>query len=193
MARARSVTTVVLAGGQGSRMGGDKGLKALRGRPLVVWVIEALRGQDTDIVISANDNMAAYAALGYPVMADAIPGYAGPLAGVHAAMQHSASEWVASVPCDTPFLPGDLIERLLAAADDAEAAVAVAEGKRHPTIAVYRRHVLDRLGDYLAGGERRVGNWLRLLQAREAAFDEGAAFININSIEELEAANRFVP
>ena len=191
------VTTVILAGGQGSRIGGDKGLKALRGRPLIEWVIGSLRAQDTDIVISANANEAAYAAFGYPVVADAMPGYAGPLAGVHAAMQRAARQeagaWLASVPCDTPFLPHDLIARLLAAADGADAAVAVAEGRRHSTIAVYRVGVLARLGDYLARGDRRVGDWLRLLHAREAVFEHGKGFFNINSLQELEAANRVHP
>jgi molybdenum cofactor guanylyltransferase len=193
MTRGRSVTTVILAGGQGTRMGGDKALRALRGRPLIEWVIGALRGQGADIVISANAHAASYAPFGYPVLADAVPGYAGPLAGVHAAMRYSASEWVASVPCDTPFLPHDLIERLLAAAQDGEAAVAVAQGRRHPTIAIYRRRVLPRLDHYLAQGERRVGDWLRLLHARDAVFDDGAAFININSPEDLDAANRVRP
>lgn len=191
MARTCPVTTVILAGGQGSRMGGDKGLQELHGRPLIAWVIDALRGQGAEIVISANDNVARYAAFGYPVIADTVPGYAGPLAGVHAAMQHAENEWVASAPCDTPFLPDDLIARLLAAAQDAEAAFAVAGGRRHPTIAIYRKRVLPRLDHYLAQGERRVGDWLHLLHAREAVFAVGASFININSREELEAANRF--
>ncbi len=183
------VTAVILAGGQGSRMGGDKGLKVLRGQPLIAWVIGALRQQGTEIVISANANVAAYAGLGYPVVTDLLPGYMGPLAGVHAAMQQAASEWVASVPCDTPFLPGDLIARLLAAAAEGEAAVAVARGRRQPTIAIYRKSVLPRLDSYLAQGGRRVGDWLDILHAREAVFDDDAAFVNINSLEELEAAN----
>ncbi len=190
MVRELPVTTVILAGGQGSRMGGDKGLKRLHGRPLIEWVIGALAHQGTEIIISANDNPAAYAKLGYRVISDTLPGYAGPLAGVHAALQYAGSEWVASVPCDTPFLPGDLIERLLAAAGEGEAAVAVVRGRRQPTIAVYRRSVLPRLSAYLAQGERRVGDWLIALRAREAVFEDAAAFININSPEELEAANQ---
>lgn len=197
------VTTVVLAGGQGSRMGADKGLQPLHGRPLVEWVIDGLRSQDTVIVISANENAPAYAKLGYPVIRDTLPGYAGPLAGLLAAMQYAASgradaqyaasEWVASVPCDTPYLPRDLIARLLAAAGEGDAAVAVAAGSRHPTVAIYRKRVLPRLEQYLAQGERRVGEWLRLLGAHEAVFDDAAAFININSPQELAAANQARP
>ncbi len=190
MVREFPVTTVILAGGQGSRMGGDKGLKELRGLPLIEWVIGVLLHQGTEIVISANDNIPAYADLGYPVISDALPGYAGPLAGVHAALQYAGNEWVVSVPCDTPYLPDDLIERLLAAAGESEAAVAVVRGRRQPTIAVYRKSVLPRLSAYLAQGERRVGDWLVSLRAREAVFEDEAAFVNINSAEELEAANQ---
>lgn len=190
MAEALPVTTVILAGGQGSRMGGDKGLKQLRGRRLVAWVVAALQPQGTQIVISANDNAAAYADLGYPVIADLIPGYAGPLAGVQAALQYCSNEWVASVPCDTPFLPQDLITRLLAAAGEADAAVAVVRGRRQPTIALYRKRVLPALSRYLESGGRKVGDWLAALNTREAVFDDEQAFFNINSLEELAAANR---
>ena len=174
-------------------MGGDKGLKQLHGRRLVAWVIAALQPQDTQIVISANENVAAYADLGYPVIADLVPGYAGPLAGVQAALQYSTNEWVASVPCDTPFLPHDLIARLLAAAGDADAAVAVVQGRRQPTIALYRKRVLPALSRYLQSGGRKVGGWLAALNAREAVFDDEQAFFNINSLEELAAANRDRP
>lgn len=194
MAAHLPVTTVILAGGQGRRMGGDKGLTQLRGRPLVEWVIDALRPQGTEIVISANGNLSAYAVFGYPVVQDTVPGHAGPLAGVLAAMQYTSdqagSEWVVSVPCDTPYLPGDLVARLRKAAGEGQAAVAVANGRRQPTVAIYRRQVLPALVRYLASGERRVGDWLRTVDAREAVFEDEQAFFNINSPEELEAADR---
>jgi molybdopterin-guanine dinucleotide biosynthesis protein A len=190
---AEAVTTVILAGGQGRRMGGDKGLKQLHGRPLIAWVIAALEPQGTRIVISANDNVAAYGELGYPVITDLVPGYAGPLAGVQAALQSTGSEWVASVPCDTPFLPHDLIARLLTAAAGADAAVAVVHGRRQPTVALYRKRVLSGLSRYLESGGRKVGDWLIALDAREAVFDDEQAFFNINSPDELEAANRDRP
>lgn len=190
MARESSVTTVILAGGKGSRIGGDKALRDLRGLPLIEWVLGAIVPQGTEILISANDNQAALAHLGYPVISDYVPGYAGPLAGLHAAMQYAASEWVASVPCDTPFLPGDLIARLLDAALTAEASVVVVNGSRQPAIAMYRRSVLPKLDAYLGGGERKVAGWLNILRVHEAVFDDAEAFININSLDELEAANR---
>jgi len=96
------------------------------------------------------------------------------------------------VPCDTPFLPTDLLARLYAAINkaSAEAAVAVVEGRRQPTIALYRKNVLPKLDDYLDSGARKVGGWLDTLQVSEVVFDDAAAFININSSEELAAANQ---
>ncbi len=190
MANGFSVTTVILAGGQGSRMGGDKALRDLRGLPLIEWVLGAIMPQANEILISANDNLPAFQHLGYPVVSDYVPGYAGPLAGLQAGMQHASGEWVASVPCDTPFLPDDLIARLLTAASDMEAAVAVVNGRRQPAIALYHRSVLPRLNAYLDGGERRISGWQDLLRVREAVFDDDEAFLNINSLQDLEAANR---
>jgi len=190
MATGFSVTTVILAGGQGSRMGGDKALRDLRGLPMIEWVIGAIMPQGTEILISANENQVALSDFGYPVIPDNLPGHAGPLAGLQAAMHYANGEWVASVPCDTPFLPEDLIARLLVAAGTAEAAVAVVKGRRQPAIALYRRSVLPKLDVYLESGERKVSRWLDTLEVREAAFDDADAFVNINSLEELDAANR---
>lgn len=184
------VSTVILAGGQGSRIGGDKAMRNLRGLPLIEWVIGILIEQDTEILISANGNQAALSDLGYPVISDLLPGYAGPLAGLHAAMHHATSEWVACVPCDTPFLPDNLIERLLTGIGSAEASVAVVNGKRQPAIALYRRRsVLPKLNAYLDSGERKVAGWLAMLQVQEVVFDDAGAFININSLDELDVAN----
>ena len=115
---------------------------------------------------------------------------AGPLAGVQAALQHAHHDWVATVPCDTPFLPHDLIARLRAATHPTtEVVVAVAAGQRQPTIALYRRDVLPKLDSYMASGARKVGDWLSTLRASEVVFKDVAAFANINSREELRIAN----
>src|SRR5271169_2169810 len=180
------VTTVILAGGQGSRIGGNKALQALRGRSLINWVFSAIRQQSAEVLISANENQSAYVYLGCPVIADRLPGYAGPLAGLQAAMLQASYECVASVPCDTPFLPDNLIAKLWAAIADAEAAVAVVEGKRQPAVALYRKNLLHRLDTYLGMGERKAGGWLDTLQASEVVFDNARAFININTQDELE-------
>jgi molybdenum cofactor guanylyltransferase len=186
----KPVTTVILAGGQGRRIGGDKGLQLLRGKPLIQWVLESMRPQSAEILIGANGDRAEYAAFGCPVVADRMPAGSGPLAGLQSAMLSAHHEWIVSVPCDTPFLPVDLIARLLAAIGDAEAAVAVAGGKRQPTIALYRKNVLPKLDACLASGERKVGNWLDSLHVHDAVFDDATGFVNINSLEELAAFER---
>lgn len=188
MSYQRPVTTVILAGGQASRMGGEKATRELRGLPLIEWVIGAIAPQDTDIIISANTNLDALARYGYPVVPDILPGFLGPLAGVHAAMHASGSDWVACVPCDTPFLPDDLIERLKAAAGDGASAVAVVQGEWHPAIAIYRRELHEQLERFLKEGGRKVGTWLESIAAREAKFDHADDFHNINTLDELESA-----
>ena len=108
-----SVTGLILAGGKGSRMGGvDKGLQAFRGKRLVDHVYERFAPQVGGVVINANQNHEEYKTFGVRVVSDAIGGYAGPLAGLHAGLSVSKRPFLASVPCDSPFLPADLIERL---------------------------------------------------------------------------------
>lgn len=108
-----SITAVVLAGGLGLRMGGrDKGLLPLQGRPLVAGLCDTLRPQVDQLVINANRNQAAYAALGWPVLADGRPGHPGPLAGIEAAMAVAPPGWLLCVPCDAARLPANLVAAL---------------------------------------------------------------------------------
>src|SRR5512146_1640213 len=107
------VTGIVLAGGQGRRMGGvDKGLQLLRGRPMVAWAIERLAPQVEEILVNANQNTEAYAKFGHRVVPDSVGGFAGPLAGLHAGLHAAAQPLAVTVPCDSPFLPLDLVARL---------------------------------------------------------------------------------
>src|SRR5689334_22484550 len=120
------ITGVILAGGQGRRMGGvDKGLKPLRGRPMVAWVLERFSPQVAEILINANQNIEAYARLGYRVIPDEISGFAGPLAGLHRGLTEAAHELIATAPCDSPFLPVDLIARLHGALERERAEISV--------------------------------------------------------------------
>ncbi|MBI1173800.1 MAG: molybdenum cofactor guanylyltransferase [Sideroxydans sp.] len=188
-----ATTTVILAGGLGTRIGGAKALQLLQGQPLIDWVLQAVRVQCGTVLISANDNPASFSHCGCPVLPDQTTGYAGPLAGLQAAMLQASHEWVASVPCDAPFLPADLLARLHAAmGSPAEAAVAVTGGRRQPAIALYRRSVLPKLNDYLAGGGRKVKAWQDSLQLSEVPFEHAAAFINLNSVHELALANQIL-
>lgn len=189
---ARSVTGIVLAGGMGRRMGGvDKGLVPLAGRPMVEHVLTRLRPQVDDVLINANQNLDRYAAFGVPVVADAIGGFAGPLAGLHAGMTAAHRDLVVTVPCDSPFLPDDLVARLLAGlvAGDAQLAVARTFDQPHPVFALVRRALLPHLTAFLEGGGRKIDAWYATLPAVEVAFDDEAdAFRNINTSDELAAA-----
>mgnify|MGYP001572339658 CR=1 FL=1 len=184
---AERVAAAVLAGGQGRRMGGaDKGLIAYRGRPLIEWVLEVLAPQVEELVISANRNLDTYTAYGYPVIPDTLSGFPGPLAGVLAAMQAVAADWLAVVPCDTPHLPADLVARLLGAAQHAKVPLAVAmdDTRTHHTCFIVRTDQRDNLAAYLASGERAVRNWQAWLPSVLVAFD-AAAFANLNRPEDL--------
>lgn len=183
------ITGVVLAGGLGRRMGGtDKGLQELRGQPMVHWVIERLAPQVDELLINANQNGERYAAFGHRVVPDQIPGFAGPLAGLHAALATATHPLVATAPCDSPFLPADLISRLFSAltAADADLAVAKTFDQAHPVFCLCRRSVLPHLTEFLESGGRKVDRWYSTLNIVEVAFDDEAdAFENINTHEEL--------
>ena len=183
------ITGVILAGGRGRRMGGvDKGLQELQGRPMVQWVLERLAPQVGSVLINANQNLPRYAGFGCPVLPDRIPDFAGPLAGLHAALTYAATPLIVTVPCDSPFLPADLVQRLHAAliADKAELAVASAGGRAHRAFCLARRELLPKLEAFLAAGDRKVGLWHASLNVVAVDFDgEAEAFDNINTAEEL--------
>lgn len=182
-----SVTTVILAGGQGIRIGGDKGLQSLHGKPLIGWVMDAVKFDSTALLINARDPHGEYQQFGCPVVGDLMPDWPGPLAGLHAALVNSCTEYVMTVPCDTPFLPETLLARLLASqsAHASEVVVAVVCGQRQPTIALYQLNVLPKLLAYLATGKRKVGDWLECLQLSEVVFDNVEEFENINTLDDL--------
>jgi molybdenum cofactor guanylyltransferase len=186
-----SVTGLILAGGKGSRMGGvDKGLQAFRGKRLVDHVYERLAPQVGGIIINANQNQEEYRTFGVRVVSDAIGGFAGPLAGFHAGLSVSKRPFLASVPCDSPFLPEDLIARLYARIDEtgAELAVAKTGDQPHPVFSMMRRGVLDHLADFLKDGGRKIDAWYATLNVVEVIFDDEAeAFSNINTREELNS------
>jgi molybdenum cofactor guanylyltransferase len=192
MRRAQDVTGIVLAGGQGRRMGGvDKGWVELAGTPMVAHVLGRLVPQVGDVLINANQNLDRYRALGHPVIPDAIGGFAGPLAGLHAGMTAAKRDLVVTVPCDSPFLPADLVRRLHAAltVDGAQLAVARTGDQPHPVFALVRRDVLPNLAAFLERGGRKIDAWYAALDVVEVSFDDEAdAFRNINTADELTAA-----
>jgi molybdopterin-guanine dinucleotide biosynthesis protein A len=191
---AMTVTGVVLAGGQGRRMsadgsGTDKGLQPLRGRPLVAHAIERLAPQVDALLINANRHLDTYRTFGWPVVSDAIAGYAGPLAGLASALRVASTDWVITVPCDSPLLPADLLVRMAAAARSSAARVAVArtsEGEQ-PVFLLVERSLAGDLESWLGAGGRRIDAWYRRLAPAFADFPDARAFCNVNTPADLAA------
>ena len=193
-ATSMTVTGVVLAGGLGRRMsadgnGVDKGLQPLHGRPLVAHAIERLAPQVDTLLINANRHLDTYRTFGWPVVSDALAGYAGPLAGLASALRVADTDWVITVPCDSPLLPVDLLARMAAAARASAARVAVArtiEGEQ-PVFLLVERSLGDDLETWLADGGRRIDAWYRRLAPAYADFPDPRAFSNINTPADLAA------
>jgi molybdopterin-guanine dinucleotide biosynthesis protein A len=196
------ITGLVLAGGRGMRMGGlDKGLQTLHGEPLAAHVLKRLAPQTGALLISANRHPDTYrnlgAAFGARVLADTLPGFPGPLAGLLAGLRGAGTEYVLSAPCDTPGLPVELAGRLAQAlhseqADIATVSTADAEGNvsLHPVFALLRTSLADDLATFLEAGERKVRAWYARHKTAEVAFTDERAFYNINSLQELADLER---
>lgn len=186
------VSGIILAGGLGRRMGGlDKGLLPLQGRPMVAHVIERFAPQVDELLINANRNLDDYARFGYRVIPDAVTGHAGPLAGLQRGLAEAQHALVATVPCDSPYLPTDLVARLRTAleAHDADLAVATALGRPQPVFCLCRRALLPHLDAFLHNGGRKIDAWYATLGVVEVPFDDHPhAFVNINTPQELESA-----
>ncbi|MFP4243665.1 MAG: molybdenum cofactor guanylyltransferase MobA [Ectothiorhodospira sp.] len=179
------VTGVLLAGGQGQRMGGrDKGLLPLAGHPLAAWALSGLSPQVSRVIISANRHAEIYGTFGHPVVADTVADHAGPLAGLCAALARVDTPWVVTCPCDSPRPPPDLVWRLEAARRRAGAPVAVAhDGIRlQPLFALLASALHLDLQDHIQQGGRRAGEWLLDQGAVVADFsDRPRAFDNLNT------------
>lgn len=187
-----TVTGLILAGGRGSRMGGvDKGLQFFRGKPMVAQVIERLAPQVDKLAINANQNLDTYCNFGLPVWPDRMQDFPGPLAGLQTGLVHCDTPYLVTAPCDSPFLPMDLVARLRDAletedADIAYAATGVAASKQtHPVFCLLKTSLLPSLTAYLQSGERRMGAWIGSLRAVEVDFTDEAAFQNINTLDDL--------
>ena len=187
MNQCSGVLGVVLAGGRATRMGGkDKGLQELNGKPLWKHVADTLCKQVDAIAISANRHIDIYRQSGYPVYQDSLGDYQGPLAGMLSVIQQSEREWFLFCPCDTPFIPTCLTERLVSNRNNAPV-VWVHDGERdHPTIALINRKLIAELKTYLASGERRVMMFMHQSGGHSVDFsDQKSAFINVNTPEDL--------
>lgn len=190
MPATETITSVILAGGRGRRMGGrDKGLLPLAGQPLVAHTVAAVRPQVDRVLVNANRELEGYRALGLPVVPDTLPDQPGPLAGVLTALEQAEEGLVLTVPCDVPRLPPDLVARMRAALDEAGTDLCtVHDGTRlHQVILLLRPAAAAGLRAFLAEGGQRVESWLRGRPFAEADFSDcPEAFANVNTPEDLE-------
>ncbi|CAH0539889.1 molybdenum cofactor guanylyltransferase MobA [Vibrio marisflavi] len=179
---------VILAGGQASRMNGnDKGLIELNKKTLVEHAIEILAVQTDRYSINANRNLDTYQKFA-PVIKDEITGFQGPLAGIHAGLANSKTEWVGFVPCDCPFIVGDLVERFCNDVSESNLIYVAHDGEHvQPIFSLWNIKVLDALEDYLKRGERKVGFFYKEMNAKPVDFsDTPKSFVNLNTPEDLK-------
>lgn len=184
---------VILAGGKSSRMGGgDKCLLPLRGKPMLTHVLERIMPQCRDILVNSNSEPELFSRFGLPVAADSKDGFHGPLAGLLTGLQWAKAlraEHLVSVPCDTPFLPSDLVARLseARARTGAQIAIAADDTRSHPVIGLWPVALASRLETDLSGGIRAIYRWLAQFPVCEVRF-AASHFRNVNTPQDLQAA-----
>lgn len=194
---------VVLAGGLARRMGGgDKALRTLGGRTLLERVIARMAPQCDGLVLSANGDPSRFAAFGPPVIADSVSDFPGPLAGILSALDWAAAHrphvrWLVSVAADCPFLPHDLVTRLHQArsANDAEIATAASGGQVHHVISLWSIGLREAMRRALvAENMRSVHRWTARYRLTTAEWPVAPRdpFFNVNTTEDLEAAERLI-
>jgi len=198
---APGITGLILAGGRGSRMGGvDKGLQNFRGLPLALQTLMRLQLQSLppqEILINANRNLAAYESLGVPVWPDSIDGFAGPLAGFQTGLERCETPLMLTVPCDTPLLPLDLVERLYKALHEQDADLAMAAApevdgtvRSQPVFCLLKTDLLESLVKFTQSGGRKIDAWTGQHRCAIVPFDQSGdsahAFANANTLAELQ-------
>ena len=195
-----AITALILAGGRGARMGGaDKGLQLFHGTPLARHALRRLAQQSlppAEIFISANRHLADYRAFGVPVLPDSVPDFAGPLAGFLAGLAQCRTPLLLTLPCDVPWFPLSLCERMAQSLDAAQADLAVAAApdedgrlRAQPVFCLLRAGLQGDLTAFLAEGGRKVGAWTARHRRVTVAFDEPGddprAFANANTLDDL--------
>jgi molybdenum cofactor guanylyltransferase len=189
----QDITGLILAGGRGSRMGGvDKGLQNYRGMALAMHALLRLGPQVGHVMINANRNLGAYEAFGAPLWPDALPDFAGPLAGFLAGLEQCETAYLVTVPCDSPQFPLDLVGRLAAALETQGAEIAMAatleDGamRSQPVFCLMQADVMESLVRFTHEGGRKIDRWTALHRCVEVPFDDAGAFSNANTLAELQ-------
>lgn len=184
------VTGVILAGGQARRMHGqDKGLVELGGCPMVQYVLESIAPQVGYVIINANRNREIYGHFGCPVVADEFAGFCGPLAGIASSMRVVDTPLMVTAPCDSPFVPADMVERLYMQLvhDDADISVAHNGDRIQPVFVLLKTGLLESMLTYLRQGERKIDKWFKQHKMTLTDFsDKPDTFLNINTPKDLE-------
>jgi molybdenum cofactor guanylyltransferase len=197
MIERENITGLILAGGRGSRMGGvDKGLQSYQGMPLALHALLRLAPQVGPAMINANRNLGAYESFGVPVWPDALPDFAGPLAGFLAGLERCETPYLATVPCDSPLFPVDLVARLAAALEAAQAEIAMACSNEHgamqvqPVFCLMSASLLESLARFTQAGGRKIDRWTAQHACVTVEFDDERAFFNANTLAELHDLQR---
>lgn len=186
------ITGVILAGGQARRMGGqDKGLILLNEKPMIEYIIDAFEPQTSKLIINANRNHEDYLHFGFDVIADNLKNYCGPLAGMASVLQSIDTAYMVTVPCDSPFVPIDLVKRLTDKIINKSAEISVAhDGNRiQPVFCMIKTSLKNSLNEYLLAGERKIDRWFEQHNYAISDFsDVPETFDNINTPEDIQNA-----
>lgn len=200
MNSSKKITGLILAGGRAQRMGGiDKGLIPFHNKPLIESAIERLRPQVDSILINANRNITKYAHYGFPVLVDETPDFSGPLAGFSVGLKHCQTPYLLTSPCDSPLLPTDLAEKMMAELEsknlDLVFASTIENGKTwaQPVFCLMHSNLRDSLRSFLEKGDLKIDNWFKELQSGTVIFNDALAFANVNTPAELEALEKVSP
>lgn len=185
-----SIEAVILAGGMGRRMGGvDKGLQTFKQAPLALHALLRIGPQVGRVMINANRNIGVYEGFGLDIVCDREPDFAGPLAGMHAALVETNSPFLVTVPCDVPLFPMNLVEKLSAPFEgrpDLMLTVAATQGRAHPVFCMMRLDVFDSLETFIRKGGRKIDTWYAELVHEQVEFGDEHAFHNVNTLPELK-------
>ena len=191
-----TISAVILAGGKACRMGGqDKGLQILGKQSLIQHVINRLQPQVHDISINANRSQTEYAKFGFPVFSDELPDFQGPLSGMLTALEKTKSDFILFTPCDTPFFPTNLLDKLQSAVENHRALIAYAcdEEREHPVFCLMSVQLKEKLRHYLASGERRLLQFMKKNRGISVTFTkEEGNFENFNTMDDLKKNSNLI-
>ena len=191
-----TISAVILAGGKARRMGGqDKGLQILGKQSLIQHVINRLQPQIHQISINANQNQTEYAKFGFPVFSDELPDFQGPLSGMLTSIEKTKSDFILFTPCDTPFFPTNLLDKLKSAVENDRTLIVYAcdEEREHPVFCLMSVQLKEKLRHYLASGERRVLQFMKENGGISVKFTkEEGNFENFNTLDDLKKNSNLI-